>query len=325
MPEESFFRFSITDQLIFKRNPMFENHTGINITSSKLQLVEVNYSEEEFTIENADEEYFKDFLDFDARETKILSILQDAFDELIMRKPINSKFVSFTLPHEFFRIVELPYEKTLIQNDLIEQFKWELSVLYPRLSADEMIIQYINVDDIDHENADKAIVVAAFRRYLKLLNNFCKQNELKLKFIDNVHAAADRLITSQTSVPDDLILSVYITGNYLSVSFLQNGKPLYFNVIPLLNAGEIIPRLTEELKGEKNYKFCKRFISKAYISGENVSDSLLSRTRDALDINFIRFNPFHELKASPLLYNSKAFTERASSFAAAAGIAFRLV
>jgi len=305
--------------------PGFQNHAGINITTSKMQLVEVNYSGEEFIIENADEEYFSEFLDLNAKETKVISTLQSAFDELLMRRPLNSKLVSFTLPHSLFHVVRLPYDNTLVHGDMIEEFKWELSALFPKPSKDEMVVQSIKVED-NKKTSSSAIVVATYKKYLKLLNNFCQKNGLRLKFVDNVHMASDRIISiSNTFSEKEIILSVYVTGEHLSVTFLFKGKPIYFDVVPLANAGEILPRLSEELESGKSMKINPASVSKAFIAGDSISDSLIEKARKTLNIDFSRFNPFEELKVNPELFESRQFSERSNSFAPAAGIAFRLV
>ena len=64
----------------------FENHIGFNISSSKLQVVEVNYVGDQFKLVNVDETYFNDQIDFENdRETKISALLQGAFDELLIK------------------------------------------------------------------------------------------------------------------------------------------------------------------------------------------------------------------------------------------------
>lgn len=82
--------------------PGFDNHLGFNISSSKLQVVEVNYVGEQFRLVNVDEAYFNDPIDFENdKETKISALLQGAFDELIIKKNFNSNSASFTLPSNF--------------------------------------------------------------------------------------------------------------------------------------------------------------------------------------------------------------------------------
>jgi len=102
----------------------FYNHCGISISESKLQLVEVKYSDNNFIIENVEEEYFNEFLDFNFKETKFISILQSAFNNIIFRKPINAEYISFSLPLELFYINKIPIESTYSPKEQIEYYKW---------------------------------------------------------------------------------------------------------------------------------------------------------------------------------------------------------
>jgi len=61
---------------------LYHNHVGLHISKSKLQLVEVINKNNNFILGNVDEEYFPEFLSFEDRESKIISILQSAFDGL---------------------------------------------------------------------------------------------------------------------------------------------------------------------------------------------------------------------------------------------------
>lgn len=85
----------------------FENHIGFNISSSKLQIVEVNNIGEQFRLVNVDEAYFNDPINFEIdKETKISALLQGAFDELIIKKNLKSTSASFTLPFELFHTMQ---------------------------------------------------------------------------------------------------------------------------------------------------------------------------------------------------------------------------
>lgn len=306
--------------------PEFLNHLGINLTNSKLQLVEINYSGEEFTLENIDEEYFNEFLDLSGKETKTLAIIQSAFNELIMRKPPKSKIVSFTLPHECFLTLRLPYDNSLIQSDLLEQFKWELSLLYPKISEDDLIVQYIKVENFDRSNASTALVIATFKKYLKILSSFCTQNDLKLKYIDNAHFASDNIIALKDCIPnEEYVLSLYTGSNFLSTAILYNNRSVYFNILPAKNSGDIITKVNEELNNNKFIKLPPEIIAKVFIAGENTSDLLIEKLKDDLNIIPEKINPFEEISIPPAMFANKMFTERAASFSAAAGIAFRMI
>src|ERR1035438_3985362 len=85
----------------------FENHAGFNISSSRLQVVEINFKSDQFLLENVDEAYFNERLnlEFD-KETKINSLLQSAYNEILIRKPFKCNFVSFTVPLDLFHIMQ---------------------------------------------------------------------------------------------------------------------------------------------------------------------------------------------------------------------------
>ena len=71
-----------------------ENRAGFNISSSKLQVVEINFESGQFELENVDEAYFNEPLNLENdKETKIASVLQGAFDELLVRKPLKSNLL----------------------------------------------------------------------------------------------------------------------------------------------------------------------------------------------------------------------------------------
>jgi Tfp pilus assembly PilM family ATPase len=110
---------------------LYKNHAGFQISNSKLRLVEVCNKGDIFSLENVDEEFFFDFLNFNDKETKLISILQNAFNEITLRNQLTSNIVSFTLPSNLFTILDIPYDDALTKKDLQEHINWELSLLMP--------------------------------------------------------------------------------------------------------------------------------------------------------------------------------------------------
>ena len=304
----------------------FENHAGFNISSSRLQVVEINFNSGQFQLENVDEAYFNEPLNFEHdKETKINSLLQGAFDELLIRKPLKSNQISFTLPLELFHIMQVPFDNTLLNQDLLEEFRWEYSVVYPYLKANDLAIQYIEIDKNNFTESGTAIVIALSRKYLQIIHNFCERNKLKVRFVDNVHIAGDRaLFVNNVQIDKGLVLSVYFSDNILSVIFSYNSKPVYFKTIPVNDAGEIVPLLINELNSNSFIKIKKNFIENAFITGDNISESFVKSLDAALGISFKLYNPFEKIKPDANLYQNKFYSERFNSFAPAAGIAFRL-
>ncbi len=304
----------------------FENHAGFNITNSKLQVVEIKFEDNKFILENVDEAYFNEPINLKKdKETKISALLQGAFDELLIRKHLASPFVSFTLPFELFYCMQLPYENSLLHRDLIEEFKWELSILYPYAPIEELIIQYIEIEKNDLIEWNSAFVAALPRKYLRMINNFCEVNKLKLRFVDNIHIASERALAASNSIMDKgLVLSVYCNNRYLSLIFLSNGKPVYFKIAPLNDAGEIPKLLLDELQSNERININPRLINTAFIAGDEISESLVQTFKDITGIDFIYFNPFGSIKPMDRLLDNKCYSERYNSFSPSAGIAYRM-
>ena len=306
--------------------PEFDNHIGFNISSSKLQVVEVNYLADQFKLVNVDEAYFNDPINFESdKETKILALMQGAFDELLIKKNINSTSASFTLPFEIFHLMQMPYDTTLLYQDLLDEFKWELSVMYPFISTKNLVLQYFEIDKGSFNETSSALVFALQRRYLQMLDSFCKKNNLKLKFVDNLHIAAERsLSVSNAIVYKGLTLSVYFNNKFLSLFFAFNGKPLYFKAIPLNDASEITDHLIKETSHSSILNIERSQIEAAFISGDEISVAVVQTLKKVLGLDFIPFNPFDRIRPVPDLYESKLYLEKYNSFSSAAGIAFRI-
>jgi Tfp pilus assembly PilM family ATPase len=306
--------------------PGFDNHIGFNISSSKLQVVEVNYLADQFKLVNVDEAYFNDPIDFESdKETKILALMQGAYDELLIKKNINSASASFTLPFELFHLMQMPYDTTLLYQDLLDEFKWELSVMYPFISTKNLVLQYFEIDKGPFNETSSALVFAVQRRYLQMLDMFCKKNNLKLKFVDNLHIAAERsLSVSNAIVYKGLTLSVYFNNKFLSLFFAFNGKPLYFKAIPLNDASEITDHLIKETSHSSILNIERSQIEAAFISGDEISVAVVQTLKKVLGLDFIPFNPFDKIRPVPDLYESKLYLEKYNSFSSAAGIAFRI-
>ncbi len=303
----------------------FENHAGFNITSTKLQVVEVTGESGRIILSNLSEVFFDIPLDFNKdKETILLAKLQSAYDELKISAQLISKTISVALPLKLFLIIQVPFDNTLLYWDLLEEFRWELSVLYPHIHPDELSIQYFEIEKNMYITKSTAIVSAIPRKYIELIANFCKSNDLKLRFIDSAHFAAERsVILSDKAVPDGLTLSVHISENSTSVLYALDFKPIYTNVCSTKSEKEIITFIEEELSKETAHKINRKFISCAYISGESVTAELKRKLEYTAGINFSKFNPFFKIDSEAALENNKLPAETFNSFAPATGIACR--
>ncbi len=303
----------------------FEGHAGLNITGSKIQLVEIMNRGDQYTVENIDEAFFTESINFESdKEPKISSLLQGAFSELAIKKSLQSGTVSFTLPFELFYIMQIPYDNTLLHPDLMQEFRFQLSILYPFIPVKDIAVQYIEVEKGNHSEFNTAVIIGLQRKYLLLLDKFCRQNSLRLKFVDNIHIASERALSvSQPTAEQDLVLSVYFNNKYLSVIYSSFGKLIYFKVIPVNDAAEIPTYLERETKPGGWLKVEKELIRSAYLCGEDISPSLAESLRKVLKIDFIQFNPFVNLQPGSGIFANRNYTNRANSFSPAAGIAIR--
>ncbi|KAB2842984.1 MAG: hypothetical protein F9K45_06510 [Melioribacteraceae bacterium] len=303
----------------------FKNHAGINITGAKLQLVEVDYKESDqsagnsgFYLENVDEEFFTEFLELSFPETKIINILQNAFNEIILRKPLQTNYISFSLPDNFFKIFQLPVDSKITDSDLREHLKWEVSVLYPDCDQDNFIIRHIENSDASGTNIKHAVVFAAFKKYLKIIHKFGVRNNLILKFADNAHVAADTFLLNKTAV------SILLDEKTFSLSVLKNRNLLFFKTFQNNSVADIPLILKDELILSP---VVKRGIesNQIYISGNFISEGLIKKLEETTNCKFVPINPFEKLKISATLTTSDFVNKNAHTFTSAAGIALRLI
>ena len=303
----------------------YGNQAGFNITSSKIQLVEVSYRESGSILQNIDEIYFDERLKLkEDKETKIISVLQAAFNEILIRNRLKAKAASFTLPPELFYTVQIPYDSTLLYQDLYEEIKWQLSILYPYVFINDLVIRNLELQKNRIINEDTILVSAVKRKYLHWLKYFCEGNNLNIKFIDNSHFASERALTSSQEIKDWITLSLYISNNYLSIIFSLKAKPFLFKILPFDTASEIPQILLRETSPTEKVNLNRSMIKAYYISGEELSNSFVNSLNENTGINFKLFNPFENIDPDPELIENIHFSRKSSAFSPAAGIAFRI-
>lgn len=303
----------------------YGNHAGFNITSSKIQLVEINYKKTQFVLQNVDEVYFDERLNLtEDKETKIISVIQAAFNEILIRNKINSKAASFALPPEVFYTVQLPFDNTLLYQDLFEEIKWQFSILYPYVFINDLVIQHFEIKKNRIIDRDNILVSALKRKYLHWLKSFCEENNLKIKFIDNSHFASERALTASQNLKERITLSLYISSSSLSFIFSLNAKPFLFKVISFDSAGEIPQLILKETSPTEFINLNRSMIDSFYVTGEDVSNSFVNSLNANTGLNFNLFNPFENINPDPGLFENIHFSRKSSSFSPAAGIAFRI-
>ncbi len=298
----------------------FDSHAGFTFSNVKLQVTEITNRQNQFFITNLDEIYFNDEIDFTKdKETKITSLFQTAFEELLIKNSITSNAVSFSLPQELFITAQLPFEKTLLHSDLIKEFRWQLSLLHPYLNWNDYVIRFHEVDRRFTGANDVALVFALNRKHINFITNFCRKNYLKPKFIDHCHLAANNLIITDSSAKAEKLLSFYISEKILSVVISDNSSLIHYEDIPITNIQEIRNLITDVLNKIINLK-----LDQAYLFGNTISHSAAQILSETTGIDFVIMNPFTKLKADLRLMTNKFYTESNHLFSASAGTAVRV-
>lgn len=293
------------------------NSAGFNLTGNKLQLVEINAKGNEVLLENADDYTFEETLDSNAKESVFISILQNAYENLSLRKKPDFSSVSFSLPAEYFLTFNLPTEKKLLKKEFNDHLLWEFGVLFPDKNPDDFIIQTINLG-ADKENT---FVICIGKTSLKKIHKFCVRNNLKLKFIDFSHLSVHNYLCNLDG-NNEIIMSVYVSGEDLSMTLIKNREVSNIRVFKLKEKTPLNKFLPEKLLkafpelentgGQVQY----------YISGEQITSSDVFEVNSELDIFFQRLDPFSRIKKSSTteyLEND----ENNSQYLAAASMALR--
>ncbi len=304
----------------------FDSQIGLSISSTKLQYVEINYNGREYLVENVDEAYFDEPIDLISdKEIKSQSVLQTAFNEIIIRKPLKTHRVAVSLPAEAFFIQQFAYDNTLIEEDVVSQFKWEMSVLYPTVKVEDLIFEHFSIEKNLLLPYNNTLVVAFPRKCMNVVHNFCKKNNLYLRFSDYSHFAADKILElNSEDFAKGWYLSLFISDKCLSFEILLEGRPVFLKLFKDIEAAEYLRQINIILN-KSGLEINRDLIKGAVIWGEDLSPQTLATFEEQLRMKCIRINPFSGIHGSKALATNKYLKERSFSFASSAGIAYRLI
>jgi len=308
-----------------QRGNVFNNHAGINLTDTKLQVVEINYRDDSFYLETVDQIFHVEHFSPELPEEAIIDLLQNSMEKLNKRKPILAKNVSFSLPNNFFRIFEIPFDDSLVKKDLIEHFRWELSVLYPDCNSEDFLLQHIEINKSPLIKEKRAIVIAIDRRHVFALNKFCDKNGLQLKFIDNVHLASNAfLYLEKPLIDNEISLSIYIDQKFSSVSAMDGVHPFYFKVLNP-DSNNIFVELTETIKEMEEFNLSITDFKRVLLYGQDIAEDFEQRLKNFFGLPLKKVNPFERFKVEESIQKNPFFKMKYNSFTAAAGIAIRII
>ncbi len=303
-----------------------ENRTGINLSATKIKFVEFVFRNNEYILEYLDEAYFNDEIDLVTdKETKILSNLQAAFNEIAVKTNIAGKTLFISLPAECFYIQRLPYDNTLLEQDLLTQFRWEFSLLYPHESVDDYAITFYEIAENIFSRNRHALLVALNRKFLRIAKSFAQKNNFELHTVDYAHFSCDSaLLLNYPAVSDGAYITLLVDSGALSFELLMNGKPVYARTRKLKNTAELHTAINVELEylSENNIPIAQ--ISSAFIYADRLSPSFLSSLEEHTRLKIFPVNPFKRFTIHSKLSSVKILKDYFYAFAPAAGACYRL-
>lgn len=303
-----------------------ENRSGINLTKDKLQYVELVYYNKKYILDYIDEAYLSEELNFELdKDVKIASVIQNAFNEITAKHRIKSKALFFSLPSYLFSVSQLPFEHTLLEQDLLLQFRWEYDILFPQNKIEECALQFYEVEPGESAAARSAIVSAINRKHIKTLRNFAQKNGFTLMAVDYAHFSCDCTLSfNYPSILDGHNISLFLDDRRVSVELLEQGKPVYYRSMRFRQFADIVNILVADIAEMQKKVPHLRVIDNAFVFGDSVTPVLLDTWEKSTGIHFSPVNPFRKLTISSKLADSRLLREHFYTFAAATGISLRM-
>jgi len=301
----------------------FQRCVGLNLTTSKLQFVEIEKVNNHLIINNAGQTFVSPAIIFKEQdETFIQQQLQAAFDELKIRNSISSNLVSFTLPPELFITLQLPYDENLSQAEVRDEFNWEISQLFPFINNEDLATKFYELDSSLLPAKRNALVVALNKKYLLLIKNFCLKNNLTPKLVDNSSITANSFINSFNDVNKSVTIHLFNARDSITLFINISSKPAYVKVFSKQNE-YYINKIIEEFSREIFKGVANSSSKSAILSGEDLEGDLLSEIGRGTELVFEKFNPFEIIKFKTDSQNNQIPPDHFSSFISATGVASR--
>jgi len=300
-----------------------QRSVGFNITTSRLQFIEVEKVSDQINISNLGQSVVSPSINFEKKsEDEILLQLNSAFDELNLGNVASNSTASFTLPPELFITLQLPYDNKLNHSEITEEFRWELSQLFPFIQSEDLAIKYYDLRKDFLQGENNALVVALNKKYLLLLKNFCAKNNMTPSLVDNASITSNLFINTFFPVYNSTVAHIYNSKGLFTIFINLSSKPAF---VKTLSKSEI--DLTN-LTSNKVFADTLRLIREtkpdySFISGEEMDVDLFSELQSATGQSFIQYNPFDAVKFKPELQPREVPANLYTSFISATGIAAR--
>lgn len=299
---------------------MFVNHAGFSISSRKLQVVEIDFNDGRFLIENIDEEPFPYELTANISANRLLSALQPAYENIKNRKELKTDIVSFALPSFFFKSAKIPYDPNLITKDLERHLQWEFGILFPDVNPSDYVIDKFPVA----EDTNELILFGIERKILQTVHKFCMRNNLMLKYVDNSFIASIILLPHLTGTGKKNFISVFINGNYYAIAFIKNSIPVFHRVVEAKD-GKYTAGIFDKIEKFKSKIFAGNDLPEYYVFGDGLQQDLIDELNRRNGVFFKTVNPFKLLEVNQRLKENPFVQQQFYTFTAATGMAMRLI
>jgi Tfp pilus assembly PilM family ATPase len=297
---------------------------GINITASRLQIIELEIESNHFSVNNVGQTFLSPVINFDdPAEEIIFPQIQNAFEEIKIRNGFNCSFASFTLPPELFLTIQLPYDSNLNQKEIRDEFSWEISQLFPFVPVEELALKFYDLESKFLQGRNNALVVALPKKYLMLLKKFCSINNLQPKLVDNASISANSFINSSRNEINNFIgINLYNSKNSITLFINISSKPAYIKVFNKSDKN-LISTIVNELRQERFEKIFNQSQLSGAICGEDIGIDAIAQLEQELNIKFENFDPFNIIKFKDDAHSFEIPLDYYSSFTPAVGVASR--
>ncbi|MCF8241285.1 MAG: hypothetical protein K9J16_07850 [Melioribacteraceae bacterium] len=304
---------------------LFQNHAGIHLTGRKIELIEIIFDSKNFILENVDEQIFDEPLSNEITDSQFISILQNAYNKITVRKSLESVQVSFSLSNRFFKVFEVPYEETLTEQDLREHMHWELDQNFPQNKNDDYAVQYIPLEKSILRKFSKAVVVAVDKKILKKVHAFCVHNNLELKLVDNAHLSANLTLHMQKDFDESKVtLTLLLEDGYLSASLMENSYPVYFTTLEVREESDTTHELLRMKEQMDRLKINTQYIEQVILFSD-FNESLYKAAQNVFGIEPVKFDPYNSIEKNETIPGKGLINEADKNFYSSLGIAIRLI
>ena len=297
---------------------------GISLTSSKLQFIEIEKESDLLQVVNCGQIFFSPQIDFELQDESIVrDQLQTAFDEIKIRHPISSNNISFALPPELFITHQLPYDSNLNQNEIRDEYMWELSEMFPHISIDDLALKIYELDNTLLPGKNNALVVALNKKYLLMIKQFCQANKLNPKLVDNSSIAANTFLNTKfLNNINPVRINIFDSKNMITLFINVSSKPAFVRTFGK-HKKDYVSKIVNELFDDKIKSTLQTSSFEAIVSGEEPEPELVYQLEKVIGSNLKKLNPFEVLKFKDESNNNSLLADDFTVFTSVVGIASR--